>query len=79
MTLEGLKRFWLVWKRVARAIGDLQARVLLTVFYFVILTPFALLVRWRRDPLAIKGGAPRGWRPRVGGTGTLLDRAARQF
>ena len=48
---------------MARRIGDVQARILLSFFYFVILAPFALVLR-RSDPLAIRPGAPRGWRPR---------------
>jgi hypothetical protein len=77
--LRGLRKLWHGWARVARAIGDFQARALLTLFYFVILAPFALGIRWRSDPLAINVGAPRGWRSRVSPTGAPLDRAVRQF
>jgi hypothetical protein len=35
-----LRRLWEGWKRMARRIGDLQARVMLTIFYVVILAPF---------------------------------------
>ena len=55
-----LKSVWGAWKRVARKIGNFQARVLLSVFYSLILAPFALAVRWGGDPLAIKPGSPRG-------------------
>ena len=54
---------WRWWTRVARRIGDVQARIMLTLFYYVILAPFAIVLGWR-DPLAIRPGAPRGWRPR---------------
>jgi len=37
-----LKRGWQAWKRIAHKIGNLQARVLLTVFYGVIVLPFGL-------------------------------------
>jgi hypothetical protein len=69
---------WKAWRRLARRIGDAQARVLLTVFYFVVLGPFALALRWRSDPLAIKPGAPAGWRPRREPEEPLLVRAQRQ-
>jgi hypothetical protein len=59
-----LKSLWEAWTRVARKIGSFQARVLLSVFYSLILAPFALAVRWGSDPLAIKPGSPRGWRGR---------------
>ncbi len=51
--LSFLKSVWRVWRHVARRIGDLQARILLTAFYFVVFAPFALALRWKSDPLAI--------------------------
>lgn len=53
---------WSGWKAFANKIGDVQARVILVVFYFVILSPLALGVRWWADPLAIKARTPKGWR-----------------
>ncbi len=83
---ESIKRpgagrsLWEWWRRAGKAIGDIQARVLLMLFYFVILAPFALAVRWGSDPLTLKAGAPRGWHPTRGEeTNSLLDRATRQF
>jgi len=71
-----LRRLWEGWKRFGRKVGDFQARVLLTVFYFVMLAPFAIVVRWKADPLALKGAG--GWLP-VTRAGTALERARRQF
>jgi hypothetical protein len=68
---------WDWWKRVARRIGDFQARVLLTVFYYVILGPFALVLR-RSDPLGIGRDAAPGWRPREAARGSIADQARRQ-
>lgn len=68
---------WRWWTRVARRIGDVQARILLSTFYYVILAPFALVLR-RGDPLAIRPGAPRGWRPRDGGARPVAEQARRQ-
>lgn len=62
---------------MARRIGDVQARILLSLFYFLILGPFALVLR-RRDPLAIQPGAPRGWRPREAGARPVAEQARRQ-
>jgi len=50
------------WKRFRRWLGDLHARLILTVLYFAIVSPFALVVRWDADPLSIKPGTPQGWR-----------------
>ena len=49
-----LKRFWQAWKRIAHRIGNFQSRVLLTIFYFVVVLPFGLATRLFSDPLRIK-------------------------
>jgi len=73
------RRLWEAWKVLAQRIGDVQARVLLAVFYFVVLAPFALLVRLTSDPLAIKRRTARGWHAHVEGPGSALERMQRQF
>ncbi len=72
-----LRRLWQGWKLVGKKIGDFQARVLLTLFYFVILAPFALGVRLLADPLGLK--QPGGWHPVTPRDETALQRAGRQF
>jgi len=74
-----MKNLWEWWKRVARKIGDFQARVILTIFYFVVLGPFALAVRLGSDPLAIKPGTPRGWHPKTEGKSTTIEQTTKQF
>jgi len=49
-----LKRAWRCQKRFARQLGNFQARVLLTIFYFVLVLPFGLAVRLLADPLRAK-------------------------
>ena len=49
-----LKRAWQTWKRIAHAIGNFQARVLLTIFYAVLVFPFGMAARLFFDPLRIK-------------------------
>lgn len=57
-----LHRLWERWKVIAHIIGNFQARVLLTVFYFVIVPPFALIVKLVRDPLSLRVPAdPSYW------------------
>ena len=53
-----LRRTWERWKAIAHVIGNFQARLLLTVFYFVVVPPFALIVKALKDPLALR--LPRG-------------------
>jgi len=58
--LDLLKRVWGGWKKIAHKIGNFQARVLLTVFYGVLVLPFGLAMRWFADPLRIKK-KPTAW------------------
>lgn len=48
------KRAWRRWTVIAHIIGTFQARVLLSLFYFVIVPPFALLVKLTKDPLQLR-------------------------
>jgi hypothetical protein len=72
-------KLWERWKQVARKIGDFQARALMTIFYFVILGPVAMALRWRSDPLAIKATTPRGWKTMEKREGAPMEQSRRQF
>ena len=61
-TLLARPRVW--WWRGARAVGDFNARVLLTLMFVVVFVPLG--VAWRlfgKDPLARRRRANRGWTP----------------
>jgi hypothetical protein len=75
----GPRELWAAWKRVARKIGDFQARVLLTIFYFVLLAPFAIVVRRTSDPLTLKPGAQRGWGVLPDSGEYTVEKARKQF
>lgn len=60
--MERLRQLWHAWKRVGQFIGDMLARVVLTLFYFTILVPFGIGVRLLADPLSLKTQPPR-WLP----------------
>jgi hypothetical protein len=55
-----LKRIWEGWKRVSRAIGNFQARVLLTILYFTVVLPFGVGLRLFSDPMRIRH-RPTAW------------------
>jgi hypothetical protein len=42
------------WKRVVWAVGNMQARILLTIFYALVMFPFGVAVRLFFDPLRMK-------------------------
>ena len=73
------RKLWSGWKRFAKKIGDFQARLILTIFYFIIIGPFALIVRWAADPLSLKKGAQHGWRVKTNGEDHPMERALNQF
>jgi hypothetical protein len=72
-----LQRLWEWWKRTAIKIGDFNARLILTIFYFILLAPFSLLVRIL-DPMAIHRKARHGWMSRQEPKEQLLDYARKQ-
>ena len=59
---QTLKNLWQAYKEFAVYVGDFQARLLLTVFYFTVASPFGLLARLILDPLKIrKRPITSGW------------------
>ena len=74
-----LKKLWSQWKIIAAKLGNFWGRILLTVFYFLIATPFALAVRFLSDPLQLKRGHQTSfWHPKTLPEPTL-EEARRQF
>lgn len=67
------KRAWKAWLRLAAIIGDFQARVTFSLFYFVIVLPFGLAVRLFADPLGIKGHRQSTWTPFINRTKTVEE------
>ena len=76
---NAMRRFWEEWKRIAKRIGDFQARVILSLLYFVVIGPFALVVRCGADPLSLKKGAHQGWRLKAEAKDSSMKRAMNQF
>jgi hypothetical protein len=74
-----MKHIWQKWQGVARRIGDIQARLILTLLYFVLIGPFALIVRWGADPLSLKTGGLQGWRLKGDVKDPAMKRAMNQF
>jgi len=49
-----MRKLWTQWKHFGHRMGSFQSRVLLSFFFFIIVSPFALAVKWFSDPLGIK-------------------------
>jgi hypothetical protein len=73
-----LRKFWRVWKRIGKFIGDQIARIVLTIFYFTLFALFGLGVRLLSDPLTIKKKHGALWVQR-GASDTDCDQARRLF
>ncbi len=76
---EWFRNLWEAWKEIAEFIGDFQARLLLTIFYFTVAVPFGLIMRLFGDSLNIRK-IPQGsaWVSRTTGDIELED-TQRQF
>jgi len=74
-----LKKIWATWKRIGQFIGDLIARVVLSLFYFTLFVPFAVAVRLFGDPLSMKAKANPSWWLERSTRDLALDNARRQF
>jgi len=73
-----LRKFWESWKAFGHFLGNVVARVVLSLFYFTVFVPFGLGVRWFSDPLQIKTRPNSLWRTRSTMDQTL-DEVRRQF
>ena len=61
-------------KAIGQGIGDAVARVILTLFYFLFLTPVAVWQRWRKkSSTQLADGAETFWTPRQPDHPTLDD------
>ena len=71
-------RLWKGWKSVAHKIGNFQARLILILFYFLILAPFALIIR-KVDPLGMRKNIRHGWQNRIADSTPSQQKAYRQW
>ncbi len=73
-----LRTVWERWKKIARAVGVVQTRILMVVFYFLFVFPLGLILRMRSDPLHLKEPTGSNWTPHRHEEASL-DTARRQF
>jgi hypothetical protein len=61
-----LRKLWQEWLRIARHIGNFNARALITLVYFTLLAVFGIASRLLSDPLSIKKRpGPSAWLARA--------------
>ena len=51
------------WMRFAEVMGRVNSRIILTVAYYLVVTPVGIVRRWLRDPLdrTMRDGRPSVW------------------
>ena len=74
-----LTQLWSRWKTIATKIGNFQARLILSLLYFLVVTPFALAVRFLSDPLRQKRHQESTFWQTKELPDPILDQARRQF
>lgn len=72
------KKIWFGWKNIAHKIGNFQARIILSIFYFVMVTPIAIGIKLFSNPLRLKIKTSSYWITRVFKEHDL-ENARRQF
>ena len=76
-----MKTLWEGWKKLARHIGNFQARVVLTVFYILLVAPIGFIIRLASDPLRTKAQGDSFWIARENpelSPSEMLEHARRQ-
>ena len=58
------RKLWEKWKAFGRFLGNVVARVVMTIFYFTIFLPFGLATTLFSDRLGIKAVPKRLWQKR---------------
>jgi hypothetical protein len=76
--LSFLRGAWTRWKKIARAIGVVQTRVLMVSVYFIFVLPVGVVMRLKGDPLRLKRPRGSNWAPHHDADPTI-DAARRQF
>lgn len=69
---------WNHWKKIARAIGVVQTRILMVCLYFVFVLPVGLIMRSSSDPLHLKRPRGSNWSPHRDDEPSI-ESARRQF
>ena len=49
-----VKKLWQSWGNFSTGMGNFQSRIVLSLFFFTVVSPFALAVKILSDPLRIK-------------------------
>jgi len=74
----GVRSLWARWKIIAEKIGHFQTMLILSLVYFVVVSPFALVVRFLKDPLRIRKIEESNWTEK-GSLDHTIETARKQY
>ncbi len=74
-----IKIFWEKWKTFGHKVGNFQARLILSLFYFIVIFPFGMVVKYVSKPLRLEPSNTSNWLVQSGEAEDVLARARRQF
>ena len=72
------KRFVAWWMPIAEKIGNFMNRVILSIFYFVVVLPFGLGVSIFLDPLGLRSKRRTAW-TKCAPESNTIEESRRQF
>lgn len=77
--MEWTSILWSRWKAFAGKAGVFQSRMILALFYFLVLPPFAGITKIFSDPLGLNKKGPAKWRSKEAKQRDSVERSGRQF
>jgi len=74
-----IKKLWQIWNNFSKRMGNFQSRIILSLFFFIFVSPFAIAVKIFSDPLNIRHKTTKShWLTRKE-IKTDLEQSRRQF
>jgi hypothetical protein len=74
-----VKKLWSAWQKYFSRVGAFQSRIVVTIIFFILVTPFALGIKISSDPLRLKHQSKdTHWLPKVSSR-TDLEQSRRQY
>ena len=67
------------WKVMAQKVGTFQSRMLLSLFYFLVIPPFAAIIKIFLDPLGLKKSPAAKWHSKESRQADFFKESKRQF
>ncbi len=77
--MEWASILWGRWKAFARKLGVFQSRMILSIFYFLVIPPFAAVTKIFSDPLGLNKSGPAKWYPKEAKQENSVQKSKRQF